>query len=141
MSSEALSEQSCVREGASYYEVYPSSQDDPGTSYLERVLSANSSSEEEEEDLDVDGSESSISEDSDEENVESPIRSVVGPDGLRKFVLPLMWTVNDFNSTIERKHFDTLWQRYQIPIGIPICLPFKFEKCYYRDAEDVGVYE
>ena len=49
--------------------------------------------------------------DSDEENaenVESPIRSVVGLDDLRKFVLPLMWTVNDFNSTIKRKYFVTL---------------------------------
>ena len=82
--------------------------------------------------------------DSDEENVEnveSPIRSVVGLDDLRKFVLPLMWTVNDFNSTIKRKHFDTLRERYQIAIDIPIHLPFKFENCYYRDAEDVGVHE
>ena len=56
----------------------------------------------------MDGLESSTNEDSDEENVESLIRSVVGLDGLRKFVLPLMWSVNDFNSTIKRKHFDTL---------------------------------
>ena len=45
------------------------------------------------------------------ENVESPIRSVIGPVSLRNFVLPLMWTVNDFNLTIKRKHFDTLWER------------------------------
>ena len=112
MSSEASSEQSCVREGVGYNEVYLSGQDDLGTSYLERVLFANSSSEEEEEDSDVDGSESSTSEDSDKENIESPIRSIVGPDGLRKFVFPLMWTVNDFNSTIKRKYFDTLPERY-----------------------------
>ena len=52
-----------------------------------------------------------------------------------------MWTVNDFNLTIKRKHFDTLRERYQIPVDIPICLPFKFEKCYYRGADDVWVYE
>ena len=113
MSSEASSEQSCVREGAGYNEVYPSGQDDPGASYFERVPSANSPSEEEDEDLDVDESESKKNEDSDcEENVESPIRSIIGPNGLRKFVLPLMWTVNDFNSTIKRKHFYTLRGRY-----------------------------
>ena len=89
----------------------------------------------------MDELESSTNEDSDEENVESLIRSVVGLDGLRKFVLPLMWSVNDFNSTIKRKHFDTLRERYQIPVDIPIHLPFKFEKCYYWDAEGVRVYE
>nr|POE79266.1 hypothetical protein CFP56_15208 [Quercus suber] len=113
MSSEASSEQSCVREGAGYDEVYPSSQNNPGASYTERVPSANSPSKKEDEDLDVDGSESDTSGDSDnEENVESPIRSVISLDSLRKFVLPLILTVNDFNSTIKRKHFDTLLERY-----------------------------
>ena len=61
----------------------------------------------------MDGLKSDTNEDSDnEKNVESPIRSVIGPDGLRKFVLPLMWMVNNFNSTIKKKHFDTLWERY-----------------------------
>ena len=140
MSSEASSEQSCVREGASYNEVYLSGQDDPNASCSKRVPSANSPSEEEDEDLDVDESKSKTNEDSDcEENVESPIRSIIGPNSLRKFVLPFMWTVNDFNSTIKRKHFNTLWERYQIPIDIPIRLPLKFEKCYYRGADDVAV--
>ena len=115
--------------------MYPSGQDDPSASYPERVPSINSSFEEEEEDSDVDvdldGSKSSTNEDSDEENVKSPIRSVVGSDSLRKFVLPFMWTVNNFNSTIKRKHFNTLRERYQIHVDIPIRLPFKFEKCYY----------
>ena len=90
----------------------------------------------------MDESESDTNEDSDcNKNVESPIRSVIGLDGLRKFVLPLMWIVNDFNSTIKRKHFDTLRKRYQIPVDIPIRLPFKIEKWYYRSAYDVEVYE
>ena len=38
----------------------------------------------------MDGLEISTNEDSDEENVKSPIRSVVGLDSLRKFVLPFM---------------------------------------------------
>ena len=48
----------------------------------------------------MDGSESTSGDSNGEEsieNVESPIRSVIGPNGLRKFVLPLMWTINDFN--------------------------------------------
>ena len=55
MFSKALSEQSCVREGAGYDEVYPSGQGDLDSSYLERNPSANSSSEEEDEDLDEEG--------------------------------------------------------------------------------------
>ena len=114
MSSEASNEQSCVCERVGFDEVYPLGQDDPYTSYPKRVSSANSSSEEEEENLHVDRSKSGTNEDSDEKNaknVESPIRSVVGPDGLRKFVLPFMWMVNDLNSTIKRNHFDTLRER------------------------------
>ena len=145
MSSEASSEQSCVCEGAGYNEVYLSGQDDPGTSYFERVPSTNSPSKEEDEDLNVDKSKSDTNGNSDGEknveNVESPIRSIIGPDGLRNFILPLMWMVNDFNLTIKRKHFNTLRERYQIPIDIPIHLPFKFEKCHCRGADDVRVYE
>ena len=58
MSSEALSEQSCVRKGAGYDEVYSSSQTDPDASYPERDLFANSPSKEEDEDSYKDGSES-----------------------------------------------------------------------------------
>ena len=62
--SNASSKQSCVCEGASYDEVYPLSQDDPGTSSSnERLPSGNSSSTEEDDDLDVDGSESYSNED------------------------------------------------------------------------------
>lgn len=145
MSSKVSSKRSCVRKGAGYNKVYPLGQDDPGASYPERVPSANSPFEEEEEDLDVDRLESGTSEDLDGEenieNIESPIRSIIGPDSLREFVLPLMWTVNDFNLTIKRKNFDTLWDRYQIPVDIPIRLPFKFEKSYYHGTDDVGVYK
>ena len=127
MSNEASSEQSCVRKGAGYDKVYPSGQNDLDTSYGERVLSANSPSMEEDEDLNVDGSESGSSRGSNrEKNVESAeplIQSVIGPDCFREFLLPLMWTVNDFNSTIKRPHFETLRERYQIPVGIPsVCL-------------------
>ena len=42
-------------------------------------------------------------------------------------MLPL-WTVNDFISSIKQTHFDTLRDKYQIPVHIPICLPYKSEK-------------
>ena len=78
---------------------------------------------------------------SDEESDESSLRTVVGPNSLRNFVLPLIWMVNDFSSTIQKKHFNTLWDRYQIPIDVTIRLPHKFEKCYYHDAPDVRMYK
>ena len=51
------------------------------------------------------------------------------------------WTVNDFNSTIKKKHFSTFRGNYQIPDNIPTRLPYKSEKCYYEEVEGVGVYE
>ena len=72
MSSEASSEQFCVHDGASYDEVYPSGQDDLGTSYDERVTSTNSPFVEEDDDLDVDESKGD-SNDEDIGSVEPPI--------------------------------------------------------------------
>ena len=89
MSSEASSEQSCVREGTGYDKVYSSGQNDPDASYLERVPFVNSLSEKEDEDSDVDRSESDTSRDSDsDENIESPIRFVISPNGLRILFFP-----------------------------------------------------
>ena len=68
-----LSEQLCVCEGVSYDKVFPSCQDDPGTSYDEKVLSANSPSVEEDEDLDVDGLEGDSNNEEDISSVELPI--------------------------------------------------------------------
>ena len=53
----------------------------------------------------------------------------------------LEWTVNDFNSTIKKKHFSTFRANYQIPDNIPTRLPYKSEKCYYEEVEGVGLYE
>ena len=89
MSSEASSEQSCVCEGVGYDEVYPSGQNDPDTSQSKRVPSTNSPSEEEDEDLEVDRKESGIDGNSDsEENVESPIRSIMALMALGIFFFP-----------------------------------------------------
>ena len=59
------------------------------------------------------------------------IKSVVGTDGLREFVMLPEWTVNAFTSTIKEAHFKTLRANYQILDYIPIRLPYKLEKCYY----------
>jgi len=48
---------------------------------------------------------------------------------------------NDFNSSIKESHFKTLRAKYQILDNIPLCLPYKSEKCYYDGIEGVGVYE
>ena len=65
------------------------------------------------------------------------IKSVVGANGLREFVMLPEWTVNAFTSTIKEAHFKTLRANYQIPDHIPICLPYKSEKCYYEGVDSV----
>ena len=51
------------------------------------------------------------------------------------------WKINDFNSSIKERHFNTLREKYQIPVNIPMRLPFKQEKGYYKGVEDISVYE
>ena len=74
-------------------------------------------------------------------SAEPPTQSVIGPDGLREFIILPLWTVNDFRSTIRQNFFDTLRAKFKIPINIPIRLPYKSEKCYYKGMDDVEVYE
>ena len=74
-------------------------------------------------------------------DVDPLIQSVIGPDGLREFILLPLWTVNDFISKIKETHFKTLRDKYQIPDSIPMRLPYKSEKCYYEGLEDIGIYE
>ena len=73
--------------------------------------------------------------------VNPPIQSLIGPDGFREFIKLPLWTINDFNSSIKQLHFNTLRKKYHIPVDIPMHLPFKLEKCYYKGVEEVGVYE
>ena len=65
------------------------------------------------------------------DDVEEPIKSVVGTDGLREFIMLPEWTVNNFVSTIKENHFKTLKYNFQIPDNISIYLPYKSERCYY----------
>ena len=89
--------------------------------------------------MDGDGSKSDSNEDIG--NDEPPVQSVIGPDGFKEFITLPLWTINDFNSSIKERRFNILREKYQIPVTIPMRLPFKREKCYYKGVEDVGVYE
>ena len=59
----------------------------------------------------------------------------------RPFILPKIWTVNDFMPTMSTKVFNTLQGRYQIPDHIPIRLPRMFEKRYLGRTANVGMYD
>ena len=136
--SSASSEQSCVRKGAGYNEVYLLGQDDSGTSFEEKVSSANSPSME---DDDLEGDRSKSDSNEDIGNDEPPVRSVIGSDGFREFIMLSLWMINDFNSSIKQRHFNSLKEKYQILVNIPMHLLLKREKCCYKGVEDIGVYE
>ena len=115
--SSASSNQSFVRDGAGHEELYPSGCRDPDE-LSERSSSATSPSSKNE-DMELAEPEEG-SDDGDQ-----GIKSVVGADGLREFVMLPEWTVNNFKSTIKEVHFKTLRAIYQIPDHIPIRLPYK----------------
>ena len=156
MSIEATSEQSSIREGAGYDEVFPLGYEpDEGFSLSsKRETLAQSSDEEvesrggedevvsegENEDDDGEGGRESDEDENigEEEVLES--NSVSSGDD-RTFIVPKKWTVNDFLLTMSDKVFKTLRGRYQIPDNIPIRLPRKFERCYSGKTVDVGMYD
>ena len=132
--SSASSNQSFIRDGAGYEEVYPSGYKDPDD-LSKRSLSASSTSSKNEDMEVAKPEEGSI------DGEDQRIKSVVGTDKLREFVMLPKWTVNAFTSTIKEAHFKTLRANYQIPNYIPIRLPYKSKKCYYEGIDSVGVYE
>ena len=164
---EATSEQSSsVREGAGYDKVYKSGHGPKeGLSQSsERELSTHSLIDEEE-DYDKEeieereGDEDKYEEgewenegkcegEDDENEGEGDERASQGgslessEDGhTRPFILPVIWTVNDFKTMMTTNIFKNLQDDYQIPDNIPIRLLGKFEKCYSRKTEDVGMYD
>ena len=132
--SSASSNQSFVRDGAGYEEVYPSGYKYPDD-LSERSPSASSPSSKNE-DMEVAKPEEGFDDGEDQR-----IKSVIDTDRLREFVILPEWTVNAFTSTIKEAHIKTLRANYQIPDHIPIHLPYKSEKCYYERIDGVGVYE
>ena len=119
--SSASSNQSFIRDGAGYEEVYPSGYRDPDDLSEERSLSTSSPSSKNE-DMEV-----AEPEEGSDDGEDQRIKSVVGADRLREFVMLPEWTVNAFTSTIKEPHFKTLRANYQIPYYIPIRLPYKSE--------------
>ena len=57
------------------------------------------------------------------------------------FVLPAIWTVNDFKPMMTTNIFKNLPDCYQILENVLIHLPRKFEKCYSGKTADVGMYD
>jgi len=135
--SSAPSNQSCVLNGASYDEVFSSGQKDPDISSEERNPSTTSPSRNE--GLETDRSEDDFSDGL--VSAKPPIQSAIGLDGFREFIMLPLWMVNDFVSIIKESHFKKLKDKYQIPVHIPLRLPYKSKKCYYESVEDVGIYE
>ena len=133
--SSASSNQSLVRDGVDYEDVYSSGHVDQESSGEDRSPSASSSSSTNE---DTEVAEPVEISDYGEEQT---LRSIIGTNGLREFIMLLEWTVNNFVSTIKENHFRTLRENYQIPKNIPIHLPYKSKKCYYDGVEGVGIYE
>ena len=162
MSSDALSEESLVREGAGYDETFGSGDESEDFSpSSERETSAQSPDDEDEsyamgsEEVGVDkvgkkGSGSDGDEDGDEEDGDSDEEddveescegTSVGPRDNRPFILPMEWAVNKFLPLMSDKVFKELHTRYQITEHIPIRLPRENERCYSGRTTDVGMYD
>ena len=131
----ASSNQSVVRDGTEYEEVYPSGHKDQESLGEDRSLFASSSSSANED------TEMVEEEDSFDDGGDQALGSVVGADGLREFIMLPEWTVHKFRSIIKEKHFSTFRANFQIPDNIPIRLPYMSKKCYYEGIKGVGVYE
>ena len=119
--SSVSSNRSFVRDKAGYEESYLSGYRDPDELSEKSPSAASPSSKNEDMEM------AELEEGSDD-GEEQRIKSVVGADGLREFVMLPEWTVNYFTSTIKEAHFKTLRANYQIPDYIPIYLPYKSEK-------------
>ena len=79
--------------------------------------------------------------DADERTLEVGSSGSLGNGHTHPFILPKMWTVNDFLSMMTANIFKNLKNRYQIPDHIPIRLLGKFEKCYSGKTTNVGMYD
>ena len=102
----ASSNQSFVRDGADYEEVYPSGYRDQDDLSEERSLSASSLSSTSE---DMELAEPKEGSDVDEDQ---RVKFVVGANGLMELIMLPKWMVNAFTSTIKEPHFNTLRAHY-----------------------------
>ena len=160
MSSDVLSEESSVREGAGYDETFGLNDESEDFSpSSEREMSAQSPDGEYEsyaegsEEVEVDkvgkeGSRSDGGDDGDKEDGDSDKKddveesckgTSVGLGDNRPFILPMEWAVNKFLPLISDKVFKELRTRYQITEHIPIRLPRENERCYSGRTADIGM--
>ena len=156
-----MSEQSLVREGAGYDEVFQIGHElEEGLSWLSKRETLAYSPDEEVESCVgrgkkeevVEGDEGEAEGDEEEEDDgdkgDTDERTLeVGSSGsprsrhARPFILPKMWTVNDFLSKMTVNIFKNLRDRYQIPDHISIRLPGKFDKFYTGKTVNINMYD
>ena len=161
MSSDVMSEESSVHEGAGYDEAFGSGDESEDFSPSSgRETSAQSLDDkdecyaEESEEIGVevgkegswvdgddahDGKDGDGDEDDDGEG--SSEGASVGPGDNCPFILPAEWAINKFLPSMSEKNFSELRVRYQILEHIPIRLPYENEKCYTGRIADVGMYD
>lgn len=142
---EATSEQSSsVGEGVGYEEVYPSgcgpeeglswspkrepSTQSPNQGEEEGYEGVEGENDEGEDGEEREGKEEEENDEGSHEKSDKLTNQSEGKGG-RPFILPKIWTMNDFYLTMSQKVFHTLCGRHQIPDRIPIHLPEKL-----RDA-------
>ena len=168
MTREVISEQSSVCERVGYDEVFQTRQEpEEGQSWSsERETSAYSPDEDGdyigeedegeidegevdgegeidvEEEIEDDGVMKGDRDEDDADNRTLEVGSSVNPESghVCPFILPQMWTVNDFLLKMTFKIFKNLRDRFQIPDHIPIRFLRKFKRCYFGEMEDTGMY-
>ena len=157
MSSDAMSEESSVQEGAGYDEAFGSGVESEDFSPSSgREMFAQSLYGKDEcyaEDLEievgkeswVDGGDASDGEENDGDESDdgegSSEGASAGPGDNHPFILPTEWAIKKILPSMSDKIFSELRVRYQIPEHIPIRLPYENEKCYTGRTADVGMYD
>ncbi|KAK9990930.1 hypothetical protein SO802_025915 [Lithocarpus litseifolius] len=147
MSRETMSEQSSVRDGAGYDEVFQTGHEPgEGSSWSSGDGSSVQSSDGKAKDYGVGGGQADVVQVDDSESDggsdDGTSESTSGGSrDDRPFILPKEWSVNYFLPTMTEKIFNSLRARNQIPDDIPIRLPLKKEKCYSGRTADVGMYD
>ena len=161
MSSDGMSEESSVSEGAGYDEAFgsgdesedfsPSSGRETSTQSLDGEDKCYAE-ESEEVEIEVgnkgswvDGRDALDREDGDgngsDDGEGSSKGASVGLGDNHPFILPAEWAVNKFLPSMSDKIFSELRVKYQIPEHIPIRLPYENEKCYMGRTVDIRMYD
>ena len=161
MSSDALSEELSVREGAAYNETFGSGDESEAFSPSSEREMSTQSLDGEDEGYTEGSEEVGISEvgkegswgnggdndgedgdgDKEDDGEESCDEASTGHGDNRPFILPAEWAINKFLPSMSDKIFKDLCVRYQILEHILIRLPKESEKCYTGRTANVGIYD